>query len=71
EKGIFGVEERTRVFASGTEEACVGLFFDGIRGCRKSMDDIARVLKSQQDIKAQIIGGKKLSKLKIASDMKP
>ena len=35
------------------------------------MDDIARVLKSQQDIKAQIIGGKKLSKLKIASDMKP
>ncbi|MEI3012275.1 MAG: hypothetical protein V8T46_08685 [Sutterella seckii] len=30
------------------EEACVGLFFNGIRGCRKSMDDIARVLKSQR-----------------------
>lgn len=71
DKGIFGVEERTRVFASGTEEACVGLFFDGIRGCRKSVDDIARVLKSRQEIKAQILGGKKLSKLRIASDMKP
>lgn len=59
-----------RVFASGTEEACVGLFFDGIRGCRKSVDDIARVLKSRQEIRAQILGGKKLSKLKIASDMK-
>lgn len=71
DKGIFGVEERTRVFANGTEEACVGLFFDGIRGCRKSLDDIARVLKSRQEIKAQILGGKQLSKLKIASDMKP
>ena len=35
------------------------------------MDDIARVLKIRQEIKAQILGGKTLSKLRIASDMKP
>ena len=65
DKGLFGVTDRTRVFSTGEQEAYTSLFYDAIRGSRKALDDIAKVLAAQKEISAQINAGRPLSKLQI------
>lgn len=69
DKGLFGVTDRTAVFAKSTEPVCVGLFYDAIRGSRKALDDIAQTLKTFKDVKAQIAAGQPKSKIRIPVSM--
>ena len=69
DKGLFGVTDRTRVFSTGEQEAYTSLFYDAIRGSRKALDDIAKVLAAQKEISAQINAGRPLSKLQIPKNM--
>ena len=70
DKCIFGCAERTKVFAKGDEQACVGLFYDGIRGGRQAYDDIVQAFKALKDVKEQIASGKQLSKIKVPAGMR-
>lgn len=71
DKGIFGFVEQTRVFGKSDEQAYVGLFYDGVRGGRKALEDISQALGAYRDVKAQIAAGTTLDNLKIASNVRP
>ncbi len=70
ERGLFGISERCKVFASGTEEACVGLYYDAVRGNKSALKQISEVLAAGRAINGAIAQGKPKSKLPIPASLK-
>ena len=68
EKCIFGCTERTQLFAKSDEEACVGLFYDGLRGGRKASEDIMRACAALKDARDQIASGKSIGRIFLSSE---
>ena len=70
DQGLFGTTERTQVFGSGTEQACIGLYYNNISSSYSSNNLIKQVLDAARSLKADIARGKHLSKLSVPKKVK-
>lgn len=69
-KGMFGITQRGKVFASGEEEACIGFYFNPRIASPKSLDFIMDVFDARDDISAQIAQGKEIDEIVVPTELK-
>lgn len=70
DQGLFGIAERTQVFGSGTEKACIGLYYNNVSSSYSTNHLIGQVFNAANSLKAEIARGKTLSKLSVPQKVK-
>lgn len=70
DRGLFGITDRTQVFGSGTEQACIGLYYNNISSSYSTNHLISQVFDAATRLKADIAQGKPLSKLSVPKKVK-